>query len=65
VGCVHLRRAAFVIAMTSIAVLQPNRPTTTPGVIVTPAVSPVSCPNYLISLACVAVSACPLAGGCR
>jgi hypothetical protein len=45
--------------------LQPNRPTTTPSLIVTPAVSAVSCLNSLISLTCVAVSACGAVGGGR
>jgi hypothetical protein len=42
---------------------QPNRPTTTPSVFVAPAVSATSGSNWLISLACVAVSACGVAGG--
>jgi hypothetical protein len=44
---------------------QPNRPTTTPSLIVTPAVSATSGANCLISLTCVAVSARSVAGGCR
>jgi hypothetical protein len=44
---------------------QPNRPTTTPSLIVTPAVSATSGANCLISLTCVAVSARSVAEGCR
>jgi hypothetical protein len=43
--------------------LQPNLPTTTPSLTVTPTVSAVSCLNSLISLVCVAVSAGSVAGG--
>ena len=45
--------------------LQPNLPTTTPSLTVTPAVSAVSCLNSLISLVCVAVPAGSVAGGGR
>ena len=45
--------------------LQPDRQTTSPSLIVSPAVSAVSGPNCLISLTCVAVSACGAAGGGR
>ena len=45
--------------------LQPNLPTTTPSLTMTPAVSAVSCLNSLISLVCVAVSAGSVAGGGR
>jgi hypothetical protein len=65
VGCINVCLAAFVIAVTSIAVLRPDRPTTTPSFIVIHAVSAVSWPTCLISLACVAVSPRSVAGGCR
>jgi hypothetical protein len=65
VGGIDVCRAAVVIAVTSIAILLPDRPTMVPSFIVTPTVSAVSCLNSLISLTCVAVSACGAAGGGR
>jgi hypothetical protein len=65
VGRINVCFAAAVIAVTSIAVLRPDRLTTTPSFIVIHAVSAVSWPTCLISLACVAVSACGVAGGGR
>jgi hypothetical protein len=43
----------------------PDRPTTTPSLIVTPGVSAIPDPNSLIPPGCVAVSACGAAGGNR
>jgi hypothetical protein len=45
--------------------LWPDRPTTMPSFIVTPTVSAMSVASCLVSLTCVAVSACGAAGGGR
>jgi hypothetical protein len=64
-GRVDVRRAALVIAVTSIAILLPDRPTMVPSFTVTPGVSAMFLANCLISLTCAAVSAKSVAGGRR